>query len=282
MEKAMIIKSVIAGLTLGGAAFGGVYYGLPAMTPEGAIKPADMARLEPATPQTQDRHSDDVRMAEAHPHPEKMKPKKVEADDEEMSETSKNEEKPETKWIDNYLKKSEADDSDETENDMPEPDMDEGDSDSADMEDIIDHVKTDIKGEMDEMSEPKTVIKADRATGTYKVKTPMTSQIMSIVLREAADIKSDDLKDQAHMDIIGYALRENKYDTAKDVIALINQPELRETARSRVAVSYAKDGQAEAAFDMIDTVEMADFADVMRLQVIEALTHSDHMSNIMK
>jgi len=282
MEKAMIIKSVIAGLTLGGAAFGGVYYGLPAMTPEGAIKPADMVRLEPATPQTQDRHSDDVRMAEAHPHPEKMKLKKVEADDEDMSETSKNEEKPETKWIDNYLKKSEADDDDETENDIPEPDMDEGASDSADMEDIIDRVKTDIKGEMDEMSEPKTMIKADRATGTYKVKTPMTSQIMSIVLREAADIKSDDLKDQAHMDIIGYALRENKYDAAKDVIALINQPELRETARSRVAVSYAKDGQAEEAFDMIDTVEMVDFADVMRLQVIEALTHSDHMSNIMK
>jgi hypothetical protein len=51
----------------------------------------------------------------------------------------------------------------------------------------------------------------------------------------------------------------------------LDQPELRDTARSKMAVKYARLGQRDDAFALIEEVEIDALRDFMRLQVIEAL-----------
>ena len=54
-------------------------------------------------------------------------------------------------------------------------------------------------------------------------------------------------------------------------LSKIEQVELRDTARNRMAVAFAKAGHAKKAFAILEDLEVDALRDVMRLQVIEAL-----------
>ncbi len=97
------------------------------------------------------------------------------------------------------------------------------------------------------------------------------SPLISTVMREAAEIKRSELRDQAYFEITEYALSEGRFESARLAHDMIEQEELSYTAKSRIAVAYAQKGQPTKAFKTIAEVDEAELRDFMRLQVIEAL-----------
>ena len=100
---------------------------------------------------------------------------------------------------------------------------------------------------------------------------PNVSARISAVMAQAEQIKQKELRDRAYLDIVDYSVSENIFSAAKIAMTEINQAELRDTARSRIAIAYAQLGDPASAFALIDAVEVDELRDVMRLQVIEAL-----------
>ena len=95
--------------------------------------------------------------------------------------------------------------------------------------------------------------------------------LLSTVMREAAAIEKSELRDQAYFEITEFALSEGRFDSARLAHDMIEQDELSYTAKSRIAVAYAQNGQPTNAFKVIGEVDEAELRDFMRLQVIEAL-----------
>lgn len=98
-----------------------------------------------------------------------------------------------------------------------------------------------------------------------------STPLISTVMREAAAISKAELRDQAYFEITEYALSEGRYDSARMAHDMIEQEELSYTAKSRIAVAFAQNGQPSKAFKVIGEVDEAELRDFMRLQVIEAL-----------
>ena len=94
---------------------------------------------------------------------------------------------------------------------------------------------------------------------------------LQVAAAQADLINRAELKDQAVMDLIDFALANNLFSEAETSVASIVQAELRDTARSRIANTYALQGHSDAAFRMIEQVEVEALQDVMRLQAIQAL-----------
>jgi len=97
------------------------------------------------------------------------------------------------------------------------------------------------------------------------------------VMAQADKMSSDDLKDQAYLDIVNYAVKHEFSEIADVAMTKIKQIELRDTARSQIAIALALQGRSQEAFDVIDQVEIDALRDVMRLQVIEALIVPDRL-----
>lgn len=95
-------------------------------------------------------------------------------------------------------------------------------------------------------------------------------------------IEQSELKDQAVIDMIDFALANGLYQDAENAVKGINQPELRDTARSRIAVSYALQGRSQEAFRMIEKVEVEALRDVMRLQTIQAMIVPERLPQAMQ
>ncbi|MEE9346851.1 MAG: hypothetical protein V3U82_01560 [Robiginitomaculum sp.] len=95
--------------------------------------------------------------------------------------------------------------------------------------------------------------------------------VLDRVMSEAAKIRSGDLRDQAYLDIVEYALEHKDFGAAMLALETLDQPQIRDTARSKMAVKYAQLGQRDDAFALIEEVEIEELRDFMRLQVIEAL-----------
>jgi len=93
-----------------------------------------------------------------------------------------------------------------------------------------------------------------------------------ILMDQAVQIRSMDLRDQAYLGVVDYALEHEDFDAAMTAMQALYATQLRDTARANIATKYAKLGKSEAAFGIIDTVEIDDLRDFMRLQVIEAIT----------
>lgn len=91
------------------------------------------------------------------------------------------------------------------------------------------------------------------------------------LMQQIKAIKSAELKDQAYLDIVNYATERGQFAAADKALALIVQPELRDTARGQMAVFLARSGQTDKAFKIIDQVEIESLRDVLRLQTIEAI-----------
>jgi len=92
---------------------------------------------------------------------------------------------------------------------------------------------------------------------------------------QAERMASVDLRDQAYLSAVEFALSNENFTGADEAMESLSQPQLRDTARSKIAVKYAKSGKTDAAFRIIDQVEIDDLRDFMRLQVIEAVARKD-------
>jgi len=97
------------------------------------------------------------------------------------------------------------------------------------------------------------------------------NNLLDTVFAQAEIIKAAELKDQAYLDIVTYAVTHKLYSASDKAMEKIGQVELRDTARSQIAISLAKDGNTTEAFALIDQVETEELRDIMRLQVIEAM-----------
>ncbi len=97
------------------------------------------------------------------------------------------------------------------------------------------------------------------------------SATIELINSQALKIEMPELRDRAYLDLVSYSLKHKDYESARAAIDGIDQIELRDTARNRMAIAYAKHGQAEAAFDLLEELEVEALSDVIRLQVIEAI-----------
>ncbi len=95
------------------------------------------------------------------------------------------------------------------------------------------------------------------------------------IMAQAERIGSIDLQDQAYLSAVEFALTNDDFRGAGSAMEALSQPQLRDTARSKIAVKYARTGKTDAAFKVIDQVEIDDLRDFMRLQVIEAVARRE-------
>ena len=238
----MIIKSALALLVTASFAGGAVYYG---------STPVDESSIEsmPAAAQTPPEKLDEEKYIDRF-----VKPDAESAPDEEQDENGRSD-------LDKLLD-MEADVPDAPET-APETTSDV----EMDVEVIVSSPAADGQQDLPR-TETVTVTKIVATTAT---ETSSNDEIIEMVLAQTEMIGTQELKDQAYLDIVDYAARHRDYDTALTVLGNIKQTELRDTARARTAIAIAKDGDAARAFGIIDTVEIDQLRDVMRLQVIEAL-----------
>ncbi len=97
------------------------------------------------------------------------------------------------------------------------------------------------------------------------------AKIMPLLMQQAEKISTVEIKDQAYLDIVNFSVSQRQFKFADAAMLEIDQTELRDTARSQIAIGLALEGRADEAFEVIDAVEIGTLRDVMRLQVIEAL-----------
>ena len=100
---------------------------------------------------------------------------------------------------------------------------------------------------------------------------PDLAKIMPVLMKQAAKISTPEVQDQAYLDIVNFSVSQRQFKFADAAMREIKQTELRDTARSQIALGLAMDGRTDDAFEVIDAVEIDTLRDVMRLQVIEAL-----------
>lgn len=120
-------------------------------------------------------------------------------------------------------------------------------------------------------------VEAGEAAETPAVKSQLPAElqaqnILTQGLSEAKKITQPDLKDQAYLRLVDYAVAKKLFGKANGVVSSLSSPELRDTARSRIANGLARNGQSKQAFKLLDSVEVEPLKDVLRLQVIEAAT----------
>ncbi|MEE9273619.1 MAG: hypothetical protein V3U57_10195 [Robiginitomaculum sp.] len=127
------------------------------------------------------------------------------------------------------------------------------------------------KAEPQPMPEHIEHIQDEPAIEAIEPKKYNPEDVILLVLNQTENIKAVELKDQAYLNVVNYAVRHNRINVAETAMRKINQVELRDTARSQIAITLAKQGRAEEAFEFIDAVEIDALRDVMRLQVIEAM-----------
>ena len=97
------------------------------------------------------------------------------------------------------------------------------------------------------------------------------SKNVKIVMAQAEKIQIPELRDRAYLDLVSYGLQNGEFGVASTALTKIGQVELRDTARNRISVAYAKAGKVEEAFNILEDIEVDALRDVMRLQVIEAM-----------
>ncbi len=119
-------------------------------------------------------------------------------------------------------------------------------------------------------TKPGALKAAGQADAALKAKIDLV-RVMPTLMEQADKISTIEIRDQAYLDIVSASVANKRYSFADAALQKIIQPELRDTARSRIAIALAVDGRADDAFELIDAVEVDALRDVMRLQVLEAL-----------
>lgn len=101
---------------------------------------------------------------------------------------------------------------------------------------------------------------------------PESPGIPSRLIDEADKITEPRLRDQAYLSIVDYGITISDFDGSNEVIGKIENSEYRFTAQSNLAVAYARQGNSDGAFAIVSAIEDTQFADIVRMQVIEALS----------
>lgn len=91
------------------------------------------------------------------------------------------------------------------------------------------------------------------------------------VLEQAERISDPQLRQQAYLNVVDYALKQGDFDGANALTGKFDTVDYKFTALSRIAMRYAQLGYDEKAFELIDTIDDPEFADILRMQVIETL-----------
>ena len=118
---------------------------------------------------------------------------------------------------------------------------------------------------------PEKMHKKARQKAKHHCSPEQVSATIELITAQALKIELPELRDRAYLDLVNFALKHKDYESARAAIDGIDQIELRDTARNRMAIAYAKHGQAEAAFELLEELEVEALSDVIRLQVIESI-----------
>ena len=96
--------------------------------------------------------------------------------------------------------------------------------------------------------------------------------VFETLLGQAARLEIEDARDDAYLNILDYALREDRISVADSLVEKLSTPPLRDTARQRIGIAHAKAGRVDAAFAVLEDVEIAELSDPIRLEIIRAVT----------
>ena len=91
------------------------------------------------------------------------------------------------------------------------------------------------------------------------------------VLLEAKKLQVVDMRNEAFLEIVDYAIDRGDIGEAADIVDELSSPELRDTARARIGVGLATSGDMEAAFAVLEEIEIDELSAPIRLEIISAL-----------
>ncbi len=204
--------------------------------------------------------------------------------------------KPRRAWLDDYLKSRDSDDA-KPSDDSSRKTMDRITRDTSPTRTTIETIDSDIELEPGQgkatsrlrirEGDGKTTIilrKDDMATGDdidalmkslRSVDSGASGETYAILLDEAKKLEIDDMRDDAYINIIDFANANDDFERAEELVDRLSTPDLRDIARQRIGIAHAKAGHLEAAFALIDELEVSELADPIRLELIRAAAHVD-------
>ena len=230
----MFLKSLIAAAIIMGLTGGFIYWGTDVQPSKSALKSEAVEKLEETPKEVPEKVSEELSG--------------------ETSEDVTPADAPKSNWTDLNLRQS-----------------------STPQETVPDQT-TDVEAEAVELVDAtpdETIAPKEDAEVVESVEVQQDEHVSRIIvtsLIEAEKITQLDLKDQAFLRLVDYAVANGEYGQAKSILGSLSSPELRDTARSRIAIGMALNGQDTEAFDLLRDVEVEALQDVLRLQVIEAAT----------
>lgn len=191
--------------------------------------------------------------------------------------------KPKTKWLDQYLKRNKAD---ETAEPKPKAIIQDNVEPSETTDKLRSDIRTDAKGTTDIAKGSYIVSETER---DITVETRDLDSVQDdvgemfglalaapkvdydVVIEQAEKLLVVDMRDQAMLEILDYAIAKNDMTIAADLIEKLSSPELRDTGRSRLGKGLALRGKTDAAFAVLDEIEIDELAAPIRLEIITAL-----------
>lgn len=99
--------------------------------------------------------------------------------------------------------------------------------------------------------------------------------VIAAVMNETELLQVEDMRDRAYMGLVNFTLQHKRFDAADAAIERLVSDELKATAKGQMAVAYARAGNIEKALATVDSVEIEELHDIMRLQVLETLMTPD-------
>ncbi len=102
-----------------------------------------------------------------------------------------------------------------------------------------------------------------------------TSETFEIVMDQARQIEMIEARDDAFFRIFDYTLAKQDYDRSRLVIPQLSTEALRDTARQNLGIAMAEEGQLEAAFAIVEDMEIEALTDTARALIIRAATEMD-------
>lgn len=91
------------------------------------------------------------------------------------------------------------------------------------------------------------------------------------ILAEAKKLLVIDMRNQAFLEIVDHAVDQGDMIQAADIVEELSTPELRDTARARIGTGLARGGKTEAAFSVLEEIEIDELSAPIRLEIITAL-----------
>ena len=115
--------------------------------------------------------------------------------------------------------------------------------------------------------------KADRKSQRLTWSSPKRSQSIDydLVIKEAQKLLVVDMRNQAFLEIVDYAVDKGDMDQVADLIQYLSTPALRDTARARMGTELARQGNFEAAFSVLSLLEIDELSAPIRLEIITAM-----------